>query len=95
VPEPLPNGLLERDPAALFRCLVAGVLVLGPGATVPARISAPGDAVWSAFSTPRTLAAVTGELSTRFAAPPSVIRADIEPVVRCLLDTGALRLANA
>jgi hypothetical protein len=92
VAESLPSGLLERDPSALFRRLLDGVLVLGAQATVPSRITRPGEAVWAAFAEPSTLASVTAALSTRFAAPLAVVRADIEPVVRLLLDTGALRV---
>jgi hypothetical protein len=91
----MPSGLLERNPSALFRWLVDGVLVLGATATVPSRITAPGDAVWAAFAQARTLASVTDELSARFAAPRSVVGADIEPVVRLLLETGALRVMDA
>jgi hypothetical protein len=94
VPESLPSGLLERNPSALFRQLLDGVLVLGAQATVPSRITRPGEAVWAAFAEPRTLASVTAELSTRFGAPRSVVSADIEPVVRLLLGTGALRIAD-
>jgi hypothetical protein len=94
VPEPVPSGLLERDPSALFRWLVDGVLVLGATATVASRITAPGDAVWAAFAEARTLESVIDELSATFAAPHAVVGADIEPVVRLLLDTGALRAVD-
>jgi hypothetical protein len=95
VPDSLLSGLVERDPSALFRRLLDGVLVLGAQATVPSRITSPGEAVWAAFAEPRTLASVTAELSTRFAAPRAAVSADIEPVVRLLLDTGALRTPDA
>jgi hypothetical protein len=94
VTERRPRGPIERDPAALFRWLVDGVLVLAPAATVPSRITAPGDAVWAALVEPRTTASLTEELSARFAAPASVVGADLESLVQLLLDTGALRMAG-
>jgi hypothetical protein len=86
---------LERDPAALFRWLLDGVLILGPRRKEPLRITTPGDMVWETLAEPRTPDSIADELSAVFAAPVEVVRADIEPVLRTLLLARAIRVAAA
>jgi hypothetical protein len=81
----------ERNPAALCRRLVDGVLVLGPSADEPLRISTPGDAVWDLLAEPLAPGALEEDLSQIFNVPVDVVRADIDPVLRALMVIGAIR----
>src|SRR6266545_3023150 len=82
----------QRNPAALFRRLLDGVLVLGPAADEPLQISAPGDVVWELLAEPLTQRALTEDLSEIFGAPVNVVRADIEPVLTALIEVHAIRV---
>lgn len=87
-----PRAHLERDPGALFRDLLDGVLVLGTRSSEPTRITSPGDAVWERLAEPQTTESLAAALSAEYGAPLDVVRADVAPVLAELMRVGAIRV---
>ena len=90
----LPPVSLERVPGTLFRALLDGLLILAPAAAEPLQFTSPGQMIWDLLAEPCTPDALAEELGEVFAAPIAVVRAGVDPVLRALLDVGAIRVAD-
>jgi hypothetical protein len=92
VTEPFTGGTrVVRAPGALWRRVLDGVLVLAPGQDEPLLITPPGDVVWQLLADPITVDELTEELAELYETPAATVRADLEPVLAVLGESGASR----
>lgn len=82
----------RQEPAAVFRTLTDGVVVLSliEPDDEPLFLAGPGGDLWAALATPHTLDELAIELSSRYGQPPERIAADIAPVLEDLLAASIL-----
>ncbi len=91
---PAAQSSLIRSEHVLFRSVLNGVLILGPGGVDPILISSPGDLIWELLSDEISLEDLIAQLASEYSAPESVVRADIEPTLRTLLEAKAIRVSS-
>lgn len=80
-----------RDPAALWRRVADGVLVLPPAETEPFLIGGSGGALWDVLSSPVTIDEAAAILADAYGAPVADVRAGIAGVLDELAARGAIR----
>ena len=81
---------LRRADGTLSRRSLRGVLISAPGADEPLLVTTPGEVVWSLLEEPSSRAELVAALADAFGEDPTVVAADIEPVLKSLLAVGAL-----
>jgi len=85
-----PDTPLRRVPAVLWRRSGTAVVFLPPGAPDPLTLAGSGPEIWELLAEPRTLDALVTLLAAAHGADPDQVRADVEPVLDQLLESGAL-----
>ena len=80
----------SRNPDALHRSTVRGVLVLPPGRDEPQLITAPGDRVWEELARPRTLDDLAATLAAQFEAEPTLVANDVSALLDQLIQLGVV-----
>ncbi len=87
----------RRAPDVLWRQLTDGVIVLSPGDCddQPTFVQGSGATVWELLATATTLPHMVGALADAFGADPSLVRADVEPVLLVLEQRGAIERVPA
>lgn len=82
----------RRAPDVLWRQLADGVIVLSPGDTddQPTFVQASGAIMWELLATRTTVPDMVSILADIYDVNPSVVRADLEPVLLALEGRGAV-----
>ena len=82
--------LLVQADDVLVRIGAFGVVVLGRASVNPMTLSGTGAELWESFAIPRLESDVIDAFARDYHLSPSVIAADVIPVIDCLVSVGAL-----
>ena len=88
------TDVLVRAPSALWRDVLDGVVVLGPGARKPRLITGPASRLWSLVAQPVAFGEVVAAMALTHHTPAAVVSADLAPVVRALRRDRAVELVT-
>ena len=80
----------RRRPHVLWRRSLDALVYLPVGTDEPRTLGAPGAEVWELLAEPRTLGALVAALAGLRGNDPVIVHADVEPVLRRLVDAGAV-----
>ena len=80
----------RRRPHVLWRRSLDALVYVPVGADEPRTLGAPGAEVWELLAEPRTLDALVAVLAGLRNTDPVIVRGDVEPVLRRLVDAGAV-----
>ena len=71
----------QRNPAALWRRSLDGVVLLAPGADEPIVLSGGGPAVWEGLAEPITLDGLVEDLARAHRADLDAVRRDVRSLI--------------
>lgn len=88
------DRLVQREPTVLWRRSLDGVVVLGPDAGDPIRITWPGSEIWDLLSEPVSVEEVARLLVERYGGNLEDVRVDTGAVLDRLAEAGAVKVAG-
>jgi hypothetical protein len=91
---PLPEHWC-RGPGVLWRRSLDAVLVLGPRGDGPLTLAGTATELWDLLAAPTTVEDLVSSLAARHDADPTVVAADLTPVLAELATLGVLEVASA
>ena len=80
----------RRGPAVLWRRSLEAALVLSPGVDEPLTLARTGADLWDLLAEPTPIDDLVAALAARYGAEPSVVTADVVPVLAELEAIGAI-----
>jgi hypothetical protein len=80
----------RRRPHVLWRRSLDALVYLPVGTDEPRTLGVPGPEVWELLAEPRTLDALVAVVAGLRSTDPAIVRAEVEPVLRRLVDAGAV-----
>ena len=83
----------RRCPEVLWRRSLDAVILLPPGADDPITLLGTGIELWELLVEPGTVTQLATVLARAHTADPATVEADIAPVIRQLVEHGALERA--
>ena len=89
-PDSAGGRLLVQAHDVLCRTGAFGVVVLGHSSVNPVTLSGSGAELWEVLTTPRLESEVIEAFARNYHVAPSVIAADLVPVIDRLVELGAL-----
>ena len=82
----------RRRPDVLARRSLDAVILLPVNSDDLLTLAATGPEIWELLAEPRSLEALVTVLAAMHDAPPDVVAVDVEPVLRALVETGAVEV---